>query len=167
LGQTGVLVEGPLGKLVVPDCEVTGIAISTDGSFIATRSSDNTICIWRVDTGRLIFGPLYGHTAFISDIAFSPDGKRVVTGSCDHTIRVWDTSRLLGSTPFTTGVFTDDCRIENGWVMSLDGELLFWVSGANRDGLWWPGNTAVIAKSPIKLDFTRFRYGMDWGSCKG
>ncbi|KIJ53826.1 hypothetical protein M422DRAFT_154899, partial [Sphaerobolus stellatus SS14] len=42
---------------------------------------------------------------------------------------------------------------------------LFWVPPRNRAGLYWPGNTTVIASAPTKLNFNSFQYGKNWAEC--
>lgn len=42
-------------------------------------ANDGTICIWNIETGALISGPLVGHTSFIASVAFSHDGTCIVS----------------------------------------------------------------------------------------
>ena len=70
--------------------EVSGVAVSPDGTHLATSSFDHTARVW--DLRHLDDEPvvLSGHTNAVNGIAFSPDGTRVATASDDHTARVWD-----------------------------------------------------------------------------
>ena len=74
--------EGHSGK-------VSCLAITPDGKRCVSGSTDNTLRVWSLDSGRCLL-TLKGHTGSISALAISPDGRRCVSGSCDRTIRIWD-----------------------------------------------------------------------------
>jgi WD40 repeat protein len=71
---------------------VLDLAISPDGSYLATASADNTARVWKVPNHK--DNPsieLRGHSGDVSWVAFSPDGEYVLTISRqDGTARVWD-----------------------------------------------------------------------------
>ncbi|KAG8744063.1 hypothetical protein FRC10_010848 [Ceratobasidium sp. 414] len=73
---------------------VLSVAISLDGRFIASGSSDHTVYIWDTQTGSIHAGPLKGHTGWVSSVAFSFDGTYIASGSHDWTIRIWDAQAL-------------------------------------------------------------------------
>ena len=68
---------------------VWGMAVSPDGTRLATASLDKTVKILDATTGREL-SSLSGHTAEVMGVAFSPDGKRVATSCWDQTAIVWD-----------------------------------------------------------------------------
>jgi len=68
---------------------VNSVAFSPDGKYVLTGSSDNTIKLWEVESGREI-RTFLGHTKSVYSVAFSPDGKYVLTGSSDNTIKLWE-----------------------------------------------------------------------------
>ncbi|KAJ7185080.1 WD40 repeat-like protein [Mycena pura] len=80
----------PIQKILHGRFSVTCVCFSPDSTRIASGSQENTVCIWDSHTGRLVLGPLKGHTDFVKCIHFSPDGERIVSGSDDCTLRVWD-----------------------------------------------------------------------------
>lgn len=63
---------------------------SPDGTKIASCSSDATVRIWDVRSGKLQH-VLQGHLAGISTIAWSPDSETLASGSDDKSIRLWNT----------------------------------------------------------------------------
>ena len=77
-------------------CDIRAVSFSPDGKFLASGSSDETIKLWEVPTGRLL-KTLKGHEDGISSVSFSPDGKYLASGSWDNTIKLWEvpTGRLL------------------------------------------------------------------------
>ena len=68
---------------------IMSVALSPDGTRIASGSYDKTIKIWDFASGREL-RTLRGHEGEVGPVAFSPGGNRVISGSMDKTIRVWD-----------------------------------------------------------------------------
>ena len=60
-----------------------------DGRRVVSGSSDNTLKVWDMATGRCV-ATLEGHSREVNGVAISPDGRRVVSGSGDYTLKVWD-----------------------------------------------------------------------------
>ncbi len=69
-GLERCMIAGPQG--------FNGIAISADGSRLATCSEDDTARIWRTEGGREIARET--HSDYLDDVAFTPDGSTVLTG---------------------------------------------------------------------------------------
>lgn len=69
---------------------VTTIAVSPDGSTVATCSTqDKLIRICEAATGREI-RQLAGHEVGVDEVTFSPDGKLLASGAWDHAAIIWD-----------------------------------------------------------------------------
>ncbi|HNN95756.1 MAG TPA: CHAT domain-containing protein, partial [Pseudomonadota bacterium] len=115
---------------------VYAVAVSPDGSRIATASADHTLRIWDALRGE----PLQvrqGHTDIVLALCYSPDGRRLASGSADGTIRIWSTDDsseplvLKGSGEWIkTLAFSPDSRrlaVGSGdlfiriWTMEADG----------------------------------------------
>ena len=64
------------------------VHFSPQGSTLITGSSDKTIKLWHVATGKLL-GTLSGHLGAVNAVAISSDGKTIVSGSWDKTIKIW------------------------------------------------------------------------------
>jgi len=67
---------------------VWSVAISPDGQTLVSGSSDKTIKVWDLSTGKLV-RTLTGHTGIVWSVAISPDGQTLVSGSLDKTIKMW------------------------------------------------------------------------------
>lgn len=68
---------------------VISMAITPDGSHIATGMDDSVIRIWNYKTGSL-FSKLAGHEDTPWSLSYSPDGRRLVSGSADNVAIIWD-----------------------------------------------------------------------------
>ncbi|XDB00214.1 c-type cytochrome [Sulfitobacter sp. LCG007] len=69
--------------------KVIRLALSPDGTRVASASWDGTLGLWPLSgTGAPL--TLEGHGGGVNDVAFSPDGARLYSASADGTIRVWD-----------------------------------------------------------------------------
>jgi WD40 repeat protein len=78
--------------------EIRCIALSPDGSLIATASRDNTINLWDRATRRVLT-VLKGHSGIVDGVNFSPDGKTLASVSQDYSIAFWDVAEALSGQP--------------------------------------------------------------------
>jgi cytochrome c len=69
--------------------QVAGLAVSPDGSLLASASWDGTIGLWSLPDGAPL-GRLSGHGGAVNDVVFSPDGQVLYSASADGTVRIWD-----------------------------------------------------------------------------
>ncbi|KAG2069224.1 WD40 repeat-like protein, partial [Suillus decipiens] len=88
------------------------IALSPNGSTVASGSSDGTMKLWDVKT-RKVIAKWKGHTwkALSVPVYWSANGERVASGSFDGTVRVWGVKRsetVLGS-----------IKTKNMWVYAV------------------------------------------------
>ncbi|KAL4260025.1 hypothetical protein AB1N83_008711 [Pleurotus pulmonarius] len=67
------------------------MAFSLDGR-MASTSTDGTIQIWDVSTGKEVGPVLQGHFNAVSSMSFSKDGSRLVSGAFKNNIQTWDVS---------------------------------------------------------------------------
>lgn len=70
---------------------ISALTYSTDGTILASASTDGTIRLWDGVTGKNK-NTLKGHTGNVPLVLFSPDNKRLVSWGNDATARLWDTN---------------------------------------------------------------------------
>ena len=68
---------------------VRAVAVCPDGKTALSGSSDRTLIVWDLETGRQI-RTLKGHSGYVSAVAVCPDGKTALSGADDQTLIVWD-----------------------------------------------------------------------------
>ena len=92
---------------------VNSVAISPDGTWLASGSADTTVKIWDIKTGECR-ATLEGHTERVTSLAITPDGETLFSGSKDNTIRRWQVGSrklatiLQGHTYFVIGMVVFD-----------------------------------------------------------
>ena len=67
----------------------SAIAISPDGTLLATGGQDKAIKIWELSTGKLI-KTLQSDSGAIASLAITEDNQTIVSGSGDRMVRIWD-----------------------------------------------------------------------------
>ncbi len=111
---------------------VNALAISPDGSRLASGGDDMHIILWDYASRQPLGEPLSGHTAKLLSLAFSPDGKTLASASADGSVRLWE---VQSGRPLGEPLLAHKDAV-NSVVFSPDGKLL---ASAGTDGsviLW-------------------------------
>lgn len=123
-------VDGREGDTIAASSDALwGIAVSRDGSLVATAGADGVVALWDRANPSSPLHELTPHPGGATDVAFADDGETLVTTSRDGSIRFWDrrTGQLLGR-PFTSHSDTV-WRVAVGhdhpivWTAGVDGEV--------------------------------------------
>jgi WD40 repeat protein len=135
---------------------VWACAVSRDGAFIASASSDQTVKLWDANSGAEL-RTFSGHTSMVVGCCFSPDGTLVASAGADGTVRLWDCR-----TGAERHVLTGHDRAVSGCAFAPDGA---WVASAAADRtvkIWdpatggerasYPGHTDVVNDCAIAPD---------------
>ncbi len=135
---------------------VTGCAVSPDGRFIISASTDGTLKMWDAATGAER-RTLTGHTNAVKGCAVSPDGRWIISASSDGTLKVWDAATgaecrtLTGHTDWVKG-----CAVspDGTWIVSAstDRMLKVWDAATGAECRTLTGHTREVTGCAVSPD---------------
>jgi WD40 repeat protein len=103
------------------ETEVRDVVFAPDSETFASASWDQTVCVWKRETGEIVFGPLKVGS-WANSVAYSPDGTKLAAGTFKHII-VWN---------LKTG--KELLKIEQrAWQVAFTPDGLRLVSGGHTD----------------------------------
>ncbi|MGH0137055.1 UNVERIFIED_CONTAM: hypothetical protein FKN15_028225 [Acipenser sinensis] len=91
---------------------LTGLSLSSEGSYLLSNSMDNTVRIWDVRPFapkerclKIFQGSIHNFEKNLLRCSWSPDGSKIAAGSADRFVYVWDTTsrRILYKLPGHAG----------------------------------------------------------------
>jgi WD40 repeat protein len=118
---------------------IGSVALSRDGSRIATGSSDKGVVLWDVKS-RTRERVCETDFTVVSSLAFAPDSQTLFASSWDGKIRSWDLRQ-----PTEPNVLAGHSAAVNALALSPDGR---WLASAGQDGtgrLWNLAETGAFA----------------------
>ncbi|MCR4413132.1 MAG: protein kinase [Thermoguttaceae bacterium] len=129
----------PTAELIGQTVGVWDVALSRDGTVLATAAGDGTVVLWRLEHGvwtkRAVLqadvGLVAGVFGVVRSIAFSPNGAYLVTAGEGGTLKLWDvdsadlvaTLEQGGSEPQSVAFSPGGTVVASG---HMDGTLKFW-----------------------------------------
>ncbi len=156
---------------------VQTVAISPDGSRIASSGWDWTLRLWDAKTGKQDGAPLMEQEGDVySGLAFNKDGSRIVAAGNDPMLRLWNvqTRRVISRLDMSDILKGNDDVVSVAFSPSSPDTSII-VAGTRQQGVWlWnartgqrtvlegkpPGNIATVAFS---ADGTRILAGTEEG----
>jgi len=143
---------------------ITGLAVSRDGTGLASSSIDGTGIIHNLATGKSIVRMVHPKRKIVKAIACAADGLLLATASEDGIARVWNSKTLaivelkghageVNCVAFNNSTGENRMRLASG---GADGTIRLWApSGATR-GLWKQTEDDGQTPVPItSLSFTK------------
>jgi cytochrome c len=129
-------VERPERILEGHSAPIVALALSPDGTMLASASWDRTIRLWPV-AGDAPTRVLEGHQQNVNAVAFAPDGLTIVSAGYDATVRIWPLNDMGAPIVTTLPSPLNALAIaRNGEIIAagVDGKLYFFsAAGALRD----------------------------------
>ncbi|NUT96158.1 MAG: helix-turn-helix domain-containing protein [Saccharothrix sp.] len=129
-----------LATLTEHDTWLRALAVSPDGSTLASGGDDQDVVLWHAGS-RVRTAILTGHTGAVKEAVFSPDGRLLATGGTDDAVIVWDVARRTAVARLVGhgggGV--------NSVAFSPDGRVLA-AAGAGRVVVVWD----VASATPVR-----------------
>ncbi|MCG6883492.1 MAG: c-type cytochrome [Silicimonas sp.] len=96
--------------------QVAGLAVSPDGSVLASASWDGSVGLWSLPGGKPI-ALMTGHGGVVNDVAFSADGTQLYSASADGTIRVWRVAEAVETRQLVHhGFGVNKLLVGDGWL---------------------------------------------------
>jgi RNA polymerase sigma factor (sigma-70 family) len=130
---------------LVHDGWIRDIALSPDGTRLASSSLDDTVGLWDMATGKRIYrlaghGQLGGRRA----VAFTPDGKAFLSWGDDNYLRKWDvrTGKAVSEHTIRPGgvkLATEDDEPRERELLGLGGGI--------EDGRFSPGGKHLLLRA--------------------
>jgi WD40 repeat protein len=102
------------------------VGFSPDDRRLATGSTDSTVRVWDLATGREL-AHLRGHRNEVITVRFSPDGRTLATACADGTVKLWDVASAT----------EDDYPMGESLALSPDGRRLAVKQPGDRAIVLW------------------------------
>jgi WD40 repeat protein len=143
------IVEGPVGFIKTLEghaSEIRAVALSHDGRYGLSGSTDNSMRLWDLTTFKQA-QTFKGHTKQVWDVAFVPNSKHVLSASWDATVRLWDMNTGKDIRTFQHPIDV------NAVVVSKDGRFMLTGCDDRHMRLWDLTKNEDVKKYPGHEDY--------------
>jgi WD40 repeat protein len=129
----------------IPAGDALALAVSPDGSLVATAQRNGTIDIIDTATRQQVGPSLRGHAGGVEDLDFGPDGRWLASVGDDGTIQLWAVDAGLGGKARQIAAMDD---VMWGVRFSPQGAIL---ASAGEDGTvrLWDAEKAMAIGQPL------------------
>lgn len=128
--------------------QVSALAWSANGRFIASASHDRMVHVWNATNGTLL-NPYKNHQRMVKAVAWSPDFRRVASAGLERHIQVWETVSSGGTLRFGghTGAIEALAWSPHGrYIASADdtGVVQVWDAQTGRTAQTYKGHKDAV-----------------------
>lgn len=109
---------------------VYSVAISADGTHLATSGYDKKSVLWNLNSAKPI-ARFLGHNDAVFQNTFDHSGKRLLTASGDATVKIWQTSNGV-----RLDTRNEPLKAQHAVITSPSGEFFFSAGEDNRIRKW-------------------------------
>ncbi|KAH7917179.1 WD40 repeat-like protein [Leucogyrophana mollusca] len=124
---------------------INSIAFFPDSRHIASASSDETVIIWDIESGRQVGKPFQHDYGGVRWIAISPDGRRIANGM--------EKGGIVQKTTAVASTMVHELKEGGVWRLaySLDGRWIASTSPADKGMIrLWDADTGRLGKELMK-----------------
>lgn len=132
--------------------------MSADGKLLISAGEDREICLWNLETGKLV-QTFDGHEFAVTSLSFSENDKRIISGSLDLNVIVWDIAGAIQSSGDTAPMAR--CHAVEITAIRADSKSDRIIS-ASKDGrikVW--RSPCVTGPEGLTLDFDLFEHSKE------
>ncbi len=122
---------------------VVSLAVSPDGTTLASAGFDATILLWDLADAMALSLVLSGHEDEVHSVDFSPDGRLLLSASSDSTLRLWAMADPMATVAIPQIVVPAHRGDIRALLLAPDGELLVSVGGDDLVRFWRLGDGAL------------------------
>ncbi len=139
---------------------VSSVILSADGRWALSGSSDKTLRLWEVSSGRCV-RTFKGHKYGVTSVCLSADGRWALSGSSDQTLRLWEVSsrwfvrrHLRTFEGHTRKVESVSLSTDGRWALSgsEDKTLRLWEVASGRCMQTFEGHTWHVTSVSLSAD---------------
>ena len=129
---------------------VEAVAISPDGTLVATASFDRTIKLFDLASAKEIrtYGGEQGHKGQVLAVAFNAKGDQIATGGADNFARVWDVPVNFPSKTFALAAAATRVLVaadgKTVGVASADGTVKVFRQGEEKGAIELKGHSGAV-----------------------
>ncbi|GJJ11102.1 hypothetical protein Clacol_005333 [Clathrus columnatus] len=149
--------------------------VSSSDAILVEIYSSRGYNIWNVFSGQLLYFALLGQPD-VTINAFLPIHRNLFTATKSFnrilTLDAKQNDQICFSSneqqhSLKTLPFGSSARLrEDGWVITQNNGLLFWIPNRYRETLYTPNLKYIIKGKPTELDLSSFSHGQSWASCR-
>lgn len=134
------------------DEDVTALAFSPDGQYVASGSADTSIVFWELETGEAAW-VAEGHWSTVTTMVFRDDATSLLSGGEDDKIR---NLRVPGGK--STASYEGHLSVVNGAVYGPTPETIFSAGGDGSLRVWETANQKLV-----HIEWSRLGFQPAWG----